>query len=307
MSLVNKIKVRLRRDFFRWKFARTSRQVLTTAPLQPGCLPFVLLSMVQKCDVQSYLLAVKSFACHANPERIVIVCDPSLNDLDRALLSQHVPHAEFYSAETFTHASVPRGGTWERLFAISGFVRDNYVVQLDADTLTLQPIPEVLNAIEEGHGFVLGENADTCLLPLTVTHENALPFLGPNEHIQDISEASIVTLGLPDEARYVRGCSGFTGFPRSHEMRDRMIDFSQRMGEKLGTKWARWGTEQVTSNYLVANASQTVVLPFPKYGTPDSATADTAFFHFIGSMRHVNNQYTAATRQALRLIFKEAA
>jgi hypothetical protein len=307
MSLVNKISARVRREFFRWQFARTSRHVLATPPLERGRLPFLLLSMVQKRDVQSYLLAVKSFACHANPERIVIVCDPSLNDSDRALLTQHVPHAELHTADTFTHACIPRGGTWERLFAISDFVRDNYVVQLDADTLTLQPIPEVLHAVRDAHGFVLGEKSDTSLLPLAVTYENALPFLGPGEHIQDISEASMVALGLPEQARYVRGCSGFTGFPRSHEMRDRMIDFSQRMGGKLGAKWARWGTEQVTSNYLVANATGTVVLPFPKYGTPDLATKDTAFFHFIGSMRHVDNQYTAATRQALRLIFNRAA
>ena len=66
--------------------------------------------------------------------------------------------------------------------------------------------------------------------------------------------------------------------------------------------WKRWGTEQVTSNYLVANAFATKSLPFPKYGTPDCATAETAFFHFIGPMRSINNKYKTTSRQAIHLI-----
>jgi hypothetical protein len=81
-----------------------------------------------------------------------------------------------------------------------------------------------------------------------------------------------------------------------------MADFSRRMTAKLGDDWTRWGTEQVTSNYLVSNATGTRVLPFPKYGTPDKATPDTAFFHFIGSMRFINGKYETTTRQALGLI-----
>lgn len=302
MSLVKNIVRRVKRHHFHWKFNNVSRLVLATRPLGCGDLPFLLLSMVQKRDVQSYLLAVKSFARFANPQRIVVVCDPSIDERDRATLLHHVPHIELHAADEFTHVDVPRRGTWERLFAISGFVRDHYVVQLDSDTLTIQPIPEVLHAINEGRGFVLGENADTTLLALAVTSENALPWLGPTEHIQDISEATLAQLGLPEQARYVRGCSGFTGFPRSCDMREQMVDFSRRMSEKLGTHWTRWGTEQVTSNYLVANASSTTVLPFPKYGTPDLATADTVFIHFIGSMRFANRQYEATARKALCLI-----
>lgn len=302
MSLATRVIQRLKRDYFRSQYTKAVQTILSTRPLVPGELPFLLLSMVQKRDVESYLAAVKSFVCFANPARIVVVCDPSIDDRDRAILRQHVPHIELRGADEFTHPSMPRGGTWERLFAISGFVRDHYVVQLDADTLTIQPIPEVIDAIRMGRGFVLGENATTHLKSLATTRENALPLAKPGAHIQSIAEAEMVNVGLPGEVRYVRGCSGFTGFPRSVGMQDAMIDFSRRMTDKLGEDWKRWGTEQVTSNYLVANAAGTTALPFPKYGTPDLATDATAFLHFIGSMRFVNSKYEKTSRQAIQMI-----
>ncbi len=81
-----------------------------------------------------------------------------------------------------------------------------------------------------------------------------------------------------------------------------MLDFSRRMGGKFGDRWSEWGTEQVTSNYVASNMPGTRALPYPKYATPDEATAETAFFHFIGSMRFINNKYEVTSRQAIRLI-----
>jgi len=302
MSLVTRIYHRVRRDYFRSQYQQTVRDVLSTKPLQRGELPFVLLSMVHKRDVCSYLVAVKSFTHFLNPGCIVVVCDPSIDQHDRATLMSHVPHLELREADEFTHPDIPRGGTWERLFAISIYARDNYVVQLDADTLTVHPIPEVLEAISNHQGFVLGEKPDTPIRDLHAVRENALPWMQPGAHIQGIVETEMVNVGLPSDARYIRGCSGFAGFPPSTKMQDTMTDFSRRMRAKLGEDWKRWGTEQVTSNYLVSNAFGTRALPFPKYGTPDCATAETAFYHFIGSMRFVNSKYQARSRQAIRLI-----
>ncbi len=302
MSLVSRIVQRLKRDHFRRRYHHVARQVLETAPLARGKLPFMLLSMVHQRDVHSYLIAVKSFTHFLNPERIVVVCDPSINANDRAVFQRHIPHVELRDADEFVHPDIPRGGTWERLFAIAGFAQDRYVVQLDADTVTVQPIPEVLQAIRSGAGFVLGERPDTPSRPLAAVRENALPWMRPGAHIQGIAETEMVNVGLPAEARYIRGCSGFTGFPPSASMRETMLDFSRRMGTKLGQDWARWGTEQVTSNYLASNAPGTSALPFPKYGTPDRAGQDTAFLHFIGSMRFVNSKYEQASRDAIRMI-----
>ncbi|WP_208280970.1 hypothetical protein [Massilia oculi] len=302
MSLIHRVIQRLRRDYFRGQHKRAIQKILATSPVERGGLPFLLLSQVHTRDVMSYLVALKSFVHFLNPERIVVVCDPSITEADQALLRRHVPHIELRPADEFVHPDIPRGGTWERLYAISGFVRDHYVVQLDADTLTLQPIPEVLEGVRNGTGFVLGEMPDTPIRLLPAVREHALAFLKPGAHIQTITESEMVNVGLAADARYVRGCSGFTGFPRSATMRDSMLDFSRRMTAKLGDDWKRWGTEQVTSNFLVANAHGTRSLPFPKYGTPDCATAETAFFHFIGPVRFINSQYEKSSLQAIRMI-----
>jgi len=302
MSLFNKVIGRARRDYWRWKYHRAARHILATRPLERGELPFTLLSMVHQRDVSSYLVAVKSFAHFLNPSRIVVVCDPSIGPADRATLKRHLPHVDLREAHEFVHPDIPRGGTWERLFAIAHYVEDSYVVQLDADTLTVRPVPEVLESIRKGTGFVLGEMPDTPLRSLEAAREYALPWAGPGAHVQAIAETEMIHVGLPQDARYIRGCSGFTGFPRSSTMRATMTDYSRRMGARLGEHWKRWGTEQVTSNYLVSNTPGIQPLPFPKYGTPDVATAETAFYHFIGSMRFINNKYEAASRHAIRLI-----
>lgn len=302
MSLTKRIYERVRRDYFHWQYQKDAQHILTTQPRQRGTLPFMLLSMVQHRDINSYLVAVKSFTHFLNPHRIVVVCDPSLDQHDRALLKQHVPHIELHEADEFTHPDIPRGGTWERLYAIAHFVNETFVVQLDADTVTVQPIPEILTAVEQGVGFVLGEMPDTPIRPLPAVRDYAAQSFKPGAHIQAICEVEMVNVGLPGDARYIRGCSGFTGFPPSDSMRAKMLDYSRRMGGHLGADWKRWGTEQVTSNYLVSNVPGTRPLPFPKYGTPDCMNQETAFLHFIGPMRFINNKYKKTSRRIIALL-----
>lgn len=302
MSLLSRVITRVKRDYFRWKHHQATQQVLTTKPVTQGTLPFLLLSMVCARDVYAYLVAVKSFVHFANPERIVVVCDPTITDSHRELFQQHIPHIELRNADEFVHPDIPRGGTWERLYAISQYVVDHYVVQLDADTLTVKPIPEVIAAVKERRGFVLGEMPDTPIRLLPAVRENALPWIKPGAHIQAVAETEMTNVGLPADARYIRGCSGFSGFPQSTTMRETLLDFSRRMSGRLGNDWKSWGTEQITSNYIASNMHGTAALPFPKYGTPEDATGDTAFFHFIGSMRFINNRYEATSLQAIRMI-----
>lgn len=301
MPSVPAIKQRLRREYFRWLHARAVRGVLKTAPLHAGSMSFLLLSMVQKRDVLSYLVALKSFAYFANPERVVVVCDPSIDERDREILLKHVPHIELRAASEFVHPEIPRGGTWERLLAICGYAERNYVVQLDADTVTVRPPVAVLEAIEHRTGFVLGEEPRQSLLTLVQTAANAWADEVGQCHIQGYAEACMAKVGLPESAMYVRGCSGFTGFPPSTGMLDDLLHFSISMSRSIGmARWSSWGTEQVTSNYLVANAVGTQVLPYPVYGTPDVMIEDTAFIHFIGSMRFSNDKYEKTSRTAIQ-------
>jgi hypothetical protein len=306
MNLIKRALQKITRDYCQWSYHRVAKQILDTPPIVKGDMPFMLLSMVHKRDVLSYLVAVKSFTRHVNPRRIVIVCDPSIDTNDRAIFQSQIPHVELRRADEFVHPDIPRGGCWERLFAISEYNRDQYVIQLDADTVTALPIDEVASAITNHHGFVLGEIQDQGLLSFKDAGERAAALLTPQAHIQTRSEAALPTIGLGKGALYVRGCAGFTGFPASQDMRERLVDFSHRMHRALGNDWASWGTEQVTSNYLVANADRTEVLPFPKYGTPDQLTDKSAFLHFIGSMRFINMKYQIMTTKSIKDINQTA-
>ncbi|MBV5347574.1 hypothetical protein JZU46_05085 [bacterium] len=304
MQILKNVLARLRKNYYQWHYHHAAKEVLKTTPITLGQLPFMLLSMVHQRDVLSYLVAVKSFASYANPSRIVVVCDPSIATADREVLRSHVPHIELVDAVDFVHPDIPRGGCWERLFAISHYVESNYVVQLDADTVTFRPIPEVLTAIQKSEGFVLGEEADQPLLSLETTSHNAKGRLQTRPHIQTYSEVAMVDVGLPPTSKYVRGCAGFTGFPQTNAMRVDMLNFSRLMKAHFEEKWSTWGTEQVASNFLVANAPGTTVLPFPKYGTPDAEGDDTAFLHYIGSLRFINRKYQHRSEQSVRYLLK---
>ena len=301
-SLFNRIKNRLIRDVNRARFNAVARKVLTTPQLQRGHADFMVLSMVHHRDVIAYLLAVKSFAHHTNPARIVVVCDPSLDQNDQSIIRAHIPHIEFRAAEEFVHPDIPRGGTWERLYAISEYAQHNYVVQLDADTLTLSAVPEVLSAIHARHGFVIGERQGQTLVTLEEAEAYARPWQNrPFINIQALTEVLMVRAGLPRNL-YVRGCSGFTGFAPYPAMREDMLAFSRTMRTCTKERWSEWGTEQITSNYLIANAPGTVLLPYPKYSTPDQFETGPAFQHFIGYMRFINGKYAVASRSVLTFL-----
>jgi hypothetical protein len=292
--MLQRVIQKLRRTYFQSRHARAAAKILETAPLAVGVFPFTVLSMVHHRDVMSYLVAVKSFAMYANPKRVVVVCDASITDTDRQILKSQVPHLELRNADEFTHEDIPRGGTWERLYAISEYARNDYVVQLDADTITLQSPTEVITAIKDRSGFVIGEKADQDILSLADMAAWSNRFHAGLNGIQCVVEASIDTLGLTG-THYVRGCSGFTGFPPSESMRINMLAFSKAMKQKHKARWSEWSTEQITSNYLVANMHGTKVLPFPLYGTPDVLDASSIFMHFMGYLRFTTGKYSAST------------
>ncbi len=291
--MLSRLNQRLRRDFHRWRYRHIIRPVLSTPPLPRGEHPFTVLSMVQPSDLASYLMALKSFARLANPRRVVVVCDHSMGASERDILATHVPHAELRRAGEFVHARIPLGGTWERLNAIATYSNEDYVVQLDADTLTSGAIPEVLASIHGDSDFVIGEQSGQQCLSLAAASNHARPWLDDPglPHVIALAEVALPGVGLPAGALYVRGCSGFTGFPRTEGMQERLLDFSARMRERIGDRWSEWGSEQVASNYLLANSAHPVVLPFPKYATPDAADDTTVFRHFIGPVRFVDGQY----------------
>jgi hypothetical protein len=286
----------------RWLFQRAIQPMLATPPVRRGDRPFAALSMVHHRDVLPYLLAIKTFSFFAQPERIVLVADPSLDSSDRALLAAHVPCIEIVEAATFRRPALPIGGTWERLSAISMLCAESSIVQLDADTVTFNCPTEVVEAATEGRSFVIRSEAGVEMMSLRDAATFGKTLLASSRHIQAVAEARLDELrGLPD-LRYVRGCSGFTGFGRGALTPGRLDEVSTRMHALHGARWAEWGTEQVTSNLLAASAPHAFMLPHPRYCNADSMRASTVLAHYIGYARHVNRDYERRATDAVRVL-----
>lgn len=282
-------------------------KILKTVPLQHGTVPVCVLSMVQQRDVRAYLVAIKSFAQFICREPIVVVCDPSMTQQDRQVLRTHIPHVELRDAAEFLHAGIPVGGTWERLHAISHYAQTCYVVQLEADTITLRHPSVVNECIVQGTAFVIGEEQQQAVMSLAATPTRSHHQHPNHRHVQCVFEAKMAMSTLPAASYYVRGCSGFTGFPQSSTMQAGLLVFAKALFDAIGERWSDWGTEQVASNYLVANLTGLSILSYPDYGVPIAMAIEPTFVHFIGSQRYGTTQYADATAMTIRKLRDQAS
>jgi hypothetical protein len=292
---VNKIVQRLHRAHFDW----CVRAIRQTAPLVPGNQEFIALSMVQHRDVLPYLLALKSFARYLRPSHVVLVADPTLTAEDRQLIRHHVPHIVIREAAEFRRPGVPVGGCWERLSAISEYSAQAYVVQLDADTVAIDDPSDVRAAIRDGVSFTLGTEDGQTIGSTREAAALARSRLDGEDQVQALAEAKLDVFDTESRFRYVRGCAGFAGFARGSIDPQMLVHVSTRMGELLGKHWSAWGTEQFTSNLLVASSTGSRVLPHPKYCAPHRRVAATVFLHFIGYVRYTSSYYAATTRRVV--------
>ena len=253
-----------------------------------------------------YLVAVKSFYRSVGAGQIVIVDDGTLSPDDRQILARHLGSPEFIDLREINTGPYPRGGTWERILKILDMLESNYVIQLDCDTVTRGPIPEVLECIHSNKCFALGtlSRFGTRFVSLAEASEFASDFQHP--HVQNAAEKNLARISFPEQRRYVRGSSGFAGFAKGIRLHSLALEFSNRMFELIGQKWTEWGSEQVMSNYLVANSPAAAVLPYPKYSCfdPDVPLDEATFLHFIGSYRYMQGVYSRESRAVIGSNFK---
>lgn len=297
-SFIKKMRIAVNR----WHFNRKVRIVLNTPPVGLGVDGFTALSMVHHRDVESYLLAIKSFCRFLHPQRIVVIADPSLTKDDCAMIANHILGVEIKRAEDYCDSSMPKGGTWERLIAISEYVQNDYVVQIDADTVAISDMAEVRKAIAESCSFVLATEDGQDFVPCREAAAWAKQRAVPGEHIQILAEASLDQMRDAESSYYVRGCSGFSGFAQRSFNRSLLREFSVEMEAIFGEKWSDWGTEQFSSNFMVANSPKATVLPHPKYCHPGREQSGTVFLHFIGFVRFNTNRYARAARETCRAL-----
>ncbi|AFL75882.1 hypothetical protein [Thiocystis violascens] len=283
------------RKFNRARFLNVASKILATPPLALGHdNGAVVATMLQHKDMLMYLLALKSFARWIPVSRVVVVNDGSLGSEDLRILAAHVPGIKLLALEKFRSDQCPVGGCWERLLAITELTREAYVIQLDADTLTLGDLAEVREHVQVARPFTIATWDKQEIEPMAMATESAKESLSrhPNKHVQLVTEASFAQLTDYQNLNYVRGCAGFMGFA-SGSLDRRIIEcFSKEIRSIVGPVWETWGSEQVMANIMLANAPDAVVLPHPRYCDCNRILEkETKFVHFIGSCRFSDKTY----------------
>lgn len=290
---------RLRDRIQRRIFAKKVHALLDTPPVRLAAGDHAtVLSQLQHKDLLMYLAAIKSFTGCVPVSGVYVIDDGTLTAADVRILEEHIPGIHILPLFAYRDPRLPRGGTWERLIAIARLSEDRYVVQLDADTLSLGPLDEVVQAFSARRSFTIGTWDRQTLEPASKCAERAKTLLkGSDTHVQIQAEACLDKITHSNGLRYVRGCSGFAGFAPSVGKLDRMYAWSDEIRYYLGDVWNRWGSEQVMSNLLVANMPDSFVLPHPDYSDClKMQVGRTRFVHFIGTCRFSHGKYTEMIR-----------
>jgi hypothetical protein len=290
---------------------RAARRVLATPPITPTRDPVVIFSMIGTRVMLPYLVAVKSFHARLGIGRVAILDDGTLTASDRSVLAHHLANPSILPIDGVKTGACPMGGCWERLLTLLDMSAHDYVVQLDSDTVTIGHVPEVVEAIAANRSFTLlgdplAAERGVLSLPdfMAVYHPGGSDLdLASSVHVQASIEGHWDR--YPDAAhhRYVRGCAGFAGFARGGRPdRAAAEAFSCRAEGIVGRqKWQRWGSEQVASNFLVANSEDPILLPYSRYSNywNEPIGPDRRFLHFVGTHRYSNSEYRRQTERSI--------
>ena len=284
---------------------RQCRALLDKPAIVPADDGVILFSMIGTAVVLPYLLAIKSLHHHLGRGKIVLLDDGTLTAADKRILAAQLGDPQIIPIASVDTGPCPRGGTWERLLTIQSLREQAYVIQLDSDTVTLGAVTEVAEALAENRSFTLSGGAVEAPLGFMTLPDFAARFYPQGAegggHIQGYFESRILQLPDADNRRYARGCSGFAGFSKGPGRVAAMEAFSQEAEAFCAPRWAEWGTEQITSNYLIANEEGASLLPYDHYSNYWNApwAADMRFIHFVGAWRHATSAYAMATAQAI--------
>lgn len=296
---------------YRWRtkidatrHAEAIADVLDTPPIVPQADGLVLFSMIGTAVLLPYLVAVKSLWAQLGRGRVALLDDGTLTAQDRAILAHHCGDPEIIRIDQVPRGAFPKGGCWERFLTILDRRRGEYWLQLDSDTVTLGPVDEVARAISANRSFTLLGGPDALEQPLPLAQfAQAFYPAGPQDgHVQHQLESRFATLGAGRDWRYWRGCAGFAGFAAGGPDRGLASAFLAAMTDALGVEQsATWGTEQVASNFQTANEAGAVALPYARYLNywGEAPAGGAAFIHFVGTHRHANGAYVAASRAVI--------
>jgi hypothetical protein len=292
---------RAKRSVNYYLFNRIVRYVFDTPPISVNKSNLLILSMISERDIPMYLMSVKILYNRIRHGQFAIIIDRDLPEAQRDLLRHHLGGGvEFIILEDIDAGRCQRGGTWERLLTCIDRSAGSYVVQMDADTLALDEIPEVCEAIMANRAFTLADGVP--LQTLEEAGQWAMRHHG-TDHIVDATERAFTRHPHRAALKYIRGSSGFAGFAHGAVTRALAEEFHIEMEKLLGhARWREWGTEQVASNFVVANSPDPLALPWPAYATigADTGLHRSRFGHFIGSDRFVGQRFARTGVRLLR-------
>ena len=177
-------------------------------------------------------------------------------------------------------------------------VKDRYVIQLDSDTVTVDEIREVEEHVRSNTSFMIGTWRNQELEPIQKACERVRNVQGT--HVQMMAEKNFDRLPGYETLKYARGQSSFAGFAKGSCSMQTLEQFSEQMETLVGhSKWREWGSESVSSNFLVANSPAGSILPFPKYATykpPKAGYQQSSLIHFEGTNRFKDGYYIERAR-----------
>ena len=280
-------KKKIARQVFEWQI----KGITNTPPMPVVDAPWSIVSMVAKPDILMYLLSMKSFYRKLGRGKLIAIIDRDTPESGRVTLERHFPGIRLIYLEDIDPSPCQRGGTWERLFYLVRHSQDEYIMQVDCDTLVLgDDINEIVHCAENNIPFAYADN-NWAIKSLRDIAKDA------NEvdwdYVGIVLERCFADWPDANTMRYVRASSGLAGFSKGGFTLPQLEYFHEHMKQSLGPRWKDWGTEQSGSNFAIANSPNAITLPFPEYRTGPEPNDDkrTKFFHFIGSNRFRDHQF----------------
>lgn len=287
-----KLKDAIKRTWFNFQ----CKDILYAPPIETKKDGLKIVSMVSHKDRLMYLIAIKTLYFYLKKGEIIVLNDGTLKNSDIKLLKHHIPDLEIISIKDIKIGKCPSGNCWERICFISDKVNDDYIIQLDSDTITINEIAEVIKNLDENRSFILGTWQRQKIYAMSDYCEAVMK--SKSDHVQFIAEKNFCKLKNYKNYKYVRGSGGFSGFTKGSFFRANVELFSTEMEEIIGAqKWQEWGSEQIASNFIIANSTNASVLPFekyPYYSAENKHKIDynkATFMHFIGEDRFKDNFY----------------
>lgn len=293
---------RLRQDVNRSWFGFWTKEVFETPSLDIKDDDLIIFSMISHWDVMLYLIAIKSFYKQLGRGKIILLDDGSLKTSDISLIREHVRPERIIQLLDVKTAPCPRGACWERLLCIADLVTQSYVLQLDADSLILRDVPEVEESIKKQISFSLGQPfLGQEIYPMRYISEQMKK--KGTDYVEHVAEMNFDKLEGFENLKYSKSSACFAGFAKGSFCREDVVDFSRKMESFMGPRWYEWGTEKVTSNYIVANTPGASILPFPQYvsyyAKPEINYENSNYLHFTGTHRFKNGFYIKMARKVI--------